>query len=198
MRGVGTFLLALSMFFILGCSDKVNVVLLPEEGGRIGVIEFTEPSGKQHVISRAWETLEIAKSGKAEVKLADEQTVMKKYGETISAMPPKPKSYMIFFGSDSALITPEAKIELTKAAKEINGQKTNVVMCAGHTDSTGSKQHNQILSMKRATSVSKELVMLGVDRNIIETKFYGDADLLVKTEKGVSHPKNRRVEIIVK
>ena len=123
---------------------------------------------------------------------------MKKYGETISAMPPKPKSYMIFFGSDSAVITPEAKIELARAAEEIKAQKTSIVVCAGHTDSTGSKEHNQILSMKRANNVTKELVALGVDRNIIESKFYGDADLLVKTEKGVSHPQNRRVEIMVK
>jgi outer membrane protein OmpA-like peptidoglycan-associated protein len=189
-------LLAL-LFVFVGCADKVNVTLLPEEGGKVGVIEFVDKSGKPHIISKAWETLEIDKSGKADSKLSDEKTVMQKYGNTIAAMPPKPLSFMIFFGSESADISSESKKELELAVEEIKSKKASLVMCAGHTDSLGEKEYNRALSLRRANSVVKYLVAHGVDKNIIEARHYGDANPLVKTANGAS-PKNRRVEIIVK
>ncbi len=186
------------LFVFVGCADKVNVTLLPEEDGKVGVIEFVDNSGKPHLISKAWETLEIDKSGKADSKLSDEKTVMQKYGNTIAAMPPKPLSFMIFFGSESADISSESKKELELAVEEIKNKKASLVMCAGHTDSMGEKEYNRALSLRRANSVVKYLVAHGVDKNIIEARHYGDANPLVKTANGKSHSKNRRVEIIVK
>jgi outer membrane protein OmpA-like peptidoglycan-associated protein len=195
LKNIATFIVFLLLF--AGCADKVNVTLLPEEGGRVGVIEFVDNSGKEHLISKAWETLEIDKSGKADSKISDEKTVMKKYGDTIAAMPPKPASFMIFFGSESFDISSESKKELELAIEEIKNKKASLVMCAGHTDSLGEKEYNRALSLRRANSVVKYLIAHGVDKNIIEARHYGDANPLVKTASGAS-PKNRRVEIIVK
>ncbi len=195
LKNIATFIAFLLLF--TGCADKVNVTLLPEEGGRVGVIEFVDSSGKEHLISKAWETLAIDKSGKADSKLLDEKTVMQKYGNTIAAMPPKPLSFMIFFGSESADISSESKKELELAIEEIKSKKASLVMCAGHTDSLGEKEYNRALSLRRANSVVKYLIAHGVDKNIIEARHYGDANPLVKTTSGAS-AKNRRVEIIVK
>jgi outer membrane protein OmpA-like peptidoglycan-associated protein len=196
------FILATLLLSILftGCAEKsdVKVAILPEEGGKVGMVEFVDKSGKSYTLSKAWETLDIKKDGKAEVKLSDEKTIMQKYGETIAVMPPKPTSFMIFFGSDSADIDANAKKELENAVADIKNKKASLVICAGHTDSAGKKEYNRALSLKRANSVVKYLVSQGVDKSIIEAHHYGDADPLVKTASGEGHPKNRRVEVIVK
>jgi len=199
MQNIKFLIISLFLFLLFaGCADKVNVTILPEEGGRVGVIEFVDKDGKAHTLSKAWETLEIEKSGKADTKLSNEKTVMQKYGDTIAAMPPKPRSFMIFFGSESAEISSEAKKELALAIVDIKEKKASLVVCAGHTDSLGQKEYNEMLSLKRANSVVKYLIEHGIDKNIIEARHYGDANPLVKTANGKSHPKNRRVEIIVK
>ncbi len=185
------------LFVFAGCADKVNVVLLPEEGGRVGAIEFVDKEGKPHLISKAWETMAIDKSGGVQEAMSDEKTVMKKYGDTIGAMPPKPQSFMIFFGSESAEISHESEKELRLAIEEIKSKKASLVMCAGHTDSLGGKEYNKALSLKRANSIVKYLIAHGIDRDIIEARHYGDANPLVKTTNKAS-PQNRRVEIIVK
>ena len=191
--------LLLSIFFA-GCAEKsdVQVAILPEEGGKVGMVEFVDKGGKTLTLSKAWETLDIKKDGKAEVKLSDEKTVMQKYGETISAMPPKPISFMIFFGSGSADLDADAKKELENAVAGIKNKNSKLVVCAGHTDSAGKKELNRILSLKRADSVVKYLLSQGIDKSIIEAHHYGDVSPLVETAIGEGHPKNRRVEIIVK
>lgn len=188
---------ALIFAIFVGCADKTKVTIMPEEGGKVGVIEFVDKEGKSHIVSKAWESLEVKAGGSADTKQLDERSVMNKYGDTIAAMPPKPKSFLIFFGSESADISDDSKKELDLAAEEIKNKKASLVVCAGHTDSLGEKEYNRNLSLKRANSVVKYLVAHGVDKNIIEAHHYGDANPLVKTQSG-AHPKNRRVEIMVK
>jgi outer membrane protein OmpA-like peptidoglycan-associated protein len=188
----------ISAIFV-GCADKTKVTIMPEEGGKVGVIEFVDKEGKSHVVSKAWESLEVKAGGSAKTKQLDESSVMNKYGDTIAAMPPKPKSFLIFFGSESADIGEDSKKELNLAVEEIKNKKANLVVCAGHTDSFGAKEYNRNLSLQRASNVIKYLVAHGVDKNIIEAHHYGDANPLVKAQGGAAvDPKNRRVEIMVK
>ncbi len=185
-------------FIFGGCAEKVSVTLLPEEGGKVGKIGYIDKEGKTKLIDKAWETLEIKKDGSVSSGQSDEKTVMAKYGDTIAAMPQKPLSFLIFFGSESADIGLEDMKILGAAIEAIKTKKANLVVCAGHTDSSGQKDYNRALSLKRAENVAKYLIKHGVDKNLVEVKYYGDADPLVKTANGTHSPKNRRVEIIVR
>jgi OOP family OmpA-OmpF porin len=68
----------------------------------------------------------------------------------------------------------------------------------GYADRSGTPAYNQVLSLKRARTVSAELVRLGVPQSTIAIMAFGDTHPLVPTAAGVREPQNRRVEIILK
>jgi OmpA-OmpF porin, OOP family len=68
----------------------------------------------------------------------------------------------------------------------------------GYTDTSGTKQYNQDLSIRRAKVVQGELVRNGVPANAITIQGFGDTNLLVPTGPGVREPQNRRVEIVIR
>jgi OmpA-OmpF porin, OOP family len=68
----------------------------------------------------------------------------------------------------------------------------------GYTDTSGTKQYNQGLSVRRAKAVQAELVKYGVPESAITIQGFGDAHLLVPPGPGVRRPQNRRVEIIIR
>jgi OmpA-OmpF porin, OOP family len=68
----------------------------------------------------------------------------------------------------------------------------------GYTDTSGTPQYNQGLSLRRAQAVAGELVRDGVPKDSIGVQGFGQDNLLVATGPGVREAQNRRVEIIVK
>ncbi len=71
------------------------------------------------------------------------------------------------------------------------------IAITGHTDAVGPQEYNERLSLQRAKAVADRLVSLGVDRDRIETRAFGETELAVPTADGTSEPINRRVEITV-
>ena len=106
------------------------------------------------------------------------------------------QSYMVFFDFDKAILTPEAQRILASAASDFkNGGYIRIVV-TGHTDTVGSKNHNQKLSDQRAAAIKSELQKLGVNVALIKAIGVGKKDLLVPTQDGVREAQNRRGEIV--
>ena len=68
----------------------------------------------------------------------------------------------------------------------------------GYTDTSGTHQYNQGLSVRRARAVQAELIKDGVPQSAITIQGFGDTQLLVPTGPGVREPQNRRVEIVIR
>ena len=71
------------------------------------------------------------------------------------------------------------------------------VKISGHTDDTGSEEHNLTLSKRRADVVAEYLVNNGVDINRIETFGFGSTKPLVVNTTDEGRKKNRRVELLI-
>jgi len=69
------------------------------------------------------------------------------------------------------------------------------IVVEGHTDTSGLRKPNYILSKKRAYSVKSKLVEYGVAAGRIKTLGYGESRPLVKERKRSDLAKNRRIEI---
>jgi len=70
---------------------------------------------------------------------------------------------------------------------------------SGHTDSSGSAQHNKELSGKRAATIAKEMVARGIPASEILSLGEGAERLLVKPDDtAAKKAKNRRYEIQVR
>lgn len=79
----------------------------------------------------------------------------------------------ILFEKDQYAIKPESKIELDKLVIFLNSNKTIKLEIQGHTDNTGTIQHNQILSENRAKAVYDYIISKGIDPQRLSHRGFG-------------------------
>ena len=103
--------------------------------------------------------------------------------------------YLVFFDWDSSKLGQGANSVLDAVAAEVSKNPPNSVNVVGHTDTSGSKQYNARLAMKRANAVRDALVDRGLDAGMLMLDAKGEDELLVQTPDDVREPANRRVNI---
>jgi outer membrane protein OmpA-like peptidoglycan-associated protein len=117
----------------------------------------------------------------------------------VAAPAPAPaRSYLVFFDWDKATLTDRARQIIKEAADNSTRVQYTRLEVNGYTDTSGTPQYNQRLSIRRAEAVAGELVRNGVPRNAITIQGFGETNLLVSTGPNVREPQNRRVEIIIR
>ena len=115
-----------------------------------------------------------------------------------AAAPAPARTFLVFFDWNRADLTQRARQIIGEAAQARTRQAVTRIEVNGHTDTSGSARYNQGLSERRANAVAAELVRLGVPRNEITTRGFGQSQLLVPTPDNVREPQNRRVEIVLR
>lgn len=103
----------------------------------------------------------------------------------------------ILFDIDSDQLKSVAKNNITDLSKTLNKYKDTNVLIEGHTDNTGSEDHNQTLSIKRASSVSRYITAQGVEAHRISEKGYGLSQPVADNSTESGRRLNRRVEIAI-
>jgi outer membrane protein OmpA-like peptidoglycan-associated protein len=73
-----------------------------------------------------------------------------------------PGTYLVYFDLDRSALTGEGRQVVQEAANEYRRTGTARVSLNGHADLSGSSDYNQALSQRRAETVRRELVRLGV------------------------------------
>lgn len=111
----------------------------------------------------------------------------------------------VLFDFDKADIRPDAAVALREAARILREQAKGKVRIEGHTDSKGSKQYNQKLSVERAESVKQWLAEKeGLADMKFEIKGFGASKPVAPNalEDGSDNPEgrqlNRRVALVFK
>ncbi len=112
--------------------------------------------------------------------------------------PAASRSYLVFFDWDKATLTDRARQIVKDAADNSKRVEYTRIEVNGYTDTSGTPQYNQGLSVRRARAVQAELIKDGVPANAITIQGFGDTNLLVPTGPGVREPQNRRVEIVIR
>lgn len=108
---------------------------------------------------------------------------------------PPSAPYLVFFDFDKTDLLPEARQIIANAAKAIADGKVVKIRVLGFTDTSGSNEYNNKLSMRRGDAVKQELARDGVSLNSISVDGRGEGDLLMQTPDGVREPQNRRASI---
>ena len=114
----------------------------------------------------------------------------------VSAPAPAPASiFTVYFDFDSwTLKAEQLKVLDTVIATARSGGQANIII-VGHTDTSGSADYNQKLSVKRANVVVEALVQMGARRAALHASGVGETDLAVETGDNVKEPRNRRAVI---
>ncbi|MEC8831895.1 MAG: OmpA family protein [Bacteroidota bacterium] len=101
------------------------------------------------------------------------------------------------FNFDRFDLQPKAEQSLKDVYEYLKKHPNLKVAISGHTDDLGSDEYNDVLSRERAGSVAQYLIGLGLDKNRITSKGYGDSKPLDTTLTDEARRKNRRVEFVM-
>jgi outer membrane protein OmpA-like peptidoglycan-associated protein len=103
----------------------------------------------------------------------------------------------ILFDIDQADLKNQSQTELAKLSGSLNKYADTNIMLAGHTDSTGSEEHNLGLSRRRARSVADFLTTQNVDPARFAVEGYGKSDPIASNDTSAGRAENRRVEVAI-
>ncbi len=103
----------------------------------------------------------------------------------------------ILFAVDKSDLQPAAETNIQNLSKILNKYPDTNVLIEGHTDSTGSTEHNQALSERRASSVASYCKGLGVVGSRLTTVGYGESQPVASNSTPEGRQLNRRVEIAI-
>jgi|SoimicmetaTmtHMA_FD_contig_61_165994_length_2999_multi_2_in_0_out_0_2 outer membrane protein OmpA-like peptidoglycan-associated protein len=180
-----------------GCATSQDlVVLLPDKDGKVGKV-FVHNRKGDVTLDSAYAAARTSGSGvKRDTASRDE--VKNVFGSALTAMPPRPVSFTLYFESGTDEFTEQSKQEVKRVIAEMARRQAPEITVIGHTDQVGPDPTNDALSLQRADRVKSILVGMGIPPERIMTAGRGRREPLVRTAEGVSEPRNRRVEISVR
>src|SRR5882672_11328885 len=178
------FLGPLAALLVLGgCATSQDlVVLLPDKDGKVGKV-FVHNSKGDATLDTAYAAARTSGSG-VKRDTAGKDELKDVFGSALTAMPPRPISFTLYFESGTDEFTDQSKQEVKRVL--------------GDTDQVGPDPTNDALSLQRAERVKSMLVSMGISPDRILTAGRGRREPLVRTADGVSEARNRRVEISVR
>jgi outer membrane protein OmpA-like peptidoglycan-associated protein len=103
----------------------------------------------------------------------------------------------VLFGTDIARLNTDGMRMAQRLATVLLQNQNRTVLIEGFTDSTGTTQHNQALSERRASAVRDVLLDLGVAGARVTVRGYGESSPVAPNDTALNRQLNRRVEIIL-
>lgn len=175
------------------------VSLLPDsETGVTGRAVVSNKAGAADLAAPRDTTLATSRRRPGRVRTLSEADVDRFFGDALSALPPPPRHFTLFFRFESDELTDESHALVPEILRAVKDRADPEVAVVGHTDTMGTPPANVELGLKRAMMVRALLVDAGLAASTIEVTSHGEGDLLVRTADDVPEPRNRRVEISVK
>jgi outer membrane protein OmpA-like peptidoglycan-associated protein len=101
----------------------------------------------------------------------------------------------ILFDTDSSELRAASRTTLDELAQNFRQYPDNRLIVEGHTDSTGTDQHNQSLSERRASSVADYLIDRGIAASAITVYGFGEMRPTATNDTPEGRQLNRRVDI---
>jgi outer membrane protein OmpA-like peptidoglycan-associated protein len=173
-------------------------VLLPDsDTGSTGNAHVSNPFGSVGLAAERDAALATPNSRPilGKVSAADVKTI---FGDALSALPPAPRQFTLFFRFESDELTDQSQALIPQVLAAVKAHAVQDVVVIGHTDTMGTQPANFGLGLKRAMMVRNLLVKAGLDGSTIDVTSVGELDLLVKTPDETPEPRNRRVDIAVR
>jgi outer membrane protein OmpA-like peptidoglycan-associated protein len=177
--------------------DETVIVLPAPEGKKIGGVVVMR-DGQQQVLDSPYAASRVSGTGSLEASRASPAEVQQSFSDVLTALPPRPAKFVLYFITGKDVLTDESAIELRSVLAEMKKRPVPDVLVIGHTDTQGDLESNDELSRMRAEKVKGFLVGIGVAPERIKVAGRGERELLVPTADNVDEPRNRRVEINVR
>nr|WP_225779283.1 OmpA family protein [Pseudomonas sp. Marseille-Q3773] len=103
----------------------------------------------------------------------------------------------VLFGSDLDSLNSQSQAIVERIGKALLGVGIQGVRVDGHADASGKAAYNQQLSERRAQSVAKALVKVGMPAQNIHSRGLGSSQPVADNRTSAGRTENRRVSIVV-
>ncbi len=103
----------------------------------------------------------------------------------------------ILFDVNKATLKPVSQQNLAQLATILNKYPDTNILLEGHTDASGTEEHNLELSRQRSQSVANYLASQSVAPNRFSIMGYGEANPAASNDSEVGRAANRRVEVAI-
>jgi outer membrane protein OmpA-like peptidoglycan-associated protein len=174
------------------------IVLLPDSDTKTtGAAGVSNPLGSVDLAAERDAATVTATTAPVLSKLSADD-VQSIFGDALSALPPAPQRFTLFFRFESDELTDQSQALIPEILAAVRKHAVQDVVVIGHTDTMGTQLANYGLGLKRAMMVRNLLVAAGLDGATIEATSVGELDPLVKTADETPEPRNRRVDIAVR
>jgi OOP family OmpA-OmpF porin len=110
----------------------------------------------------------------------------------------RPYSADLYFTTNTILFNSASLKDAEQIYQDIVALNADKIILIGYTDTVGSAQSNERLSMRRVDRVKQDLLRRGIAESVISVDWHGEEYLSVETGDNVDEQKNRRVEIYVR
>jgi outer membrane protein OmpA-like peptidoglycan-associated protein len=173
------------------------VVVLPETDGRVGTV-IVERGADRVVLDQPYAASRITGDAPPRAVRLTQHEANSRFGRTLSSLPARPMSFLLYFITGTDTLTEESKGELARMLEELRKRPAPDIVVIGHTDRVGGVEDNDQLSLQRAERVKADFASQGIAAERIRAAGRGEREPLVLTADGVDEPRNRRVEINVR
>jgi outer membrane protein OmpA-like peptidoglycan-associated protein len=205
-------IVVLPLLFAAGCARKPapappapaavkqNVfVLLPEPDGTPSGIVVKNQAGAQD-LTQPYQAVRVPRADVAPSPpfTLSEAEVRRLFGAAMDALPVPEVQFTLYFDEGTDLLNAASEAQIPAILAAIRERRSTAITVTGHTDTTAAPDFNYQLGLRRAQRVADVLLAQGVVAADLFVASHGDADLLVKTDRGVAEQRNRRVEVIVR
>jgi peptidoglycan-associated lipoprotein len=169
-------IISISMLALWGCPKNAEVTATPEEQKETAPAVKEEPKPVAPVTEEA----------KPEVK---EETKERAVAGAAGLQP-------IYFDFDRSFIRDDAKSVMKANAEWLKANPKTKIRIEGNCDERGTKEYNQALGQRRATSAKKYLTDLGIAAKRISLISYGKEKPVCTEQNEECWQKNRRDDLV--
>lgn len=175
------------------------ILLLPGEDAGTGRVVVSNEAGSQE-LDAEFTAVKVASSqtppsGPIAVTAEEAQAI---FGRALEMLPEPEITFTLHFLLGSDVLTAESVALVPELLEAVTRRASTDVSITGHTDTTGIRESNYTLGMRRAEMVSRFLIERGLDPASVTVESHGEAELLVPTADNVEEPRNRRVEVTIR
>ena len=130
--------------------------------------------------------------------IAEEKTITSKDMEVRKIKVGEPYTINdILYQTASAELSSQSKFILKQFSRFLKNNGSTTILIQGHTDNEGIAQKNLELSERRAQGVKDYLIKLGVDKNRLNSKGYGQTQPKVPNDSAENKAQNRRTDFVI-
>jgi outer membrane protein OmpA-like peptidoglycan-associated protein len=195
VHAFGRWLIA-GLAILSGACSTGTVVLLPEKDGHDAAV-LVKQGDREMLLNQPYAAARQTPLGPQAYHSSPEE-VDAVFGAALAAQPMRPTRFTLYFIEGRDEFTDASKQIVEGVFAEIARRPVPDVLVVGHTDALGTDQVNDALSRQRAETVRVALIAHGIAPDSITVIGRGKRDPVVPTAEGVSEPRNRRVEIVVR